>query len=78
MLDTATVVAIVFGTIFFFLAGLTAYLLYTCRRREQLNQEQQTLRQQTYQTALSGNVLSPAVRREYKSCTRLRHFFLLT
>jgi hypothetical protein len=50
MLDTPTVVAIVFGAIFFILAGLTAYMLYTCRRREQLSQEQQTLRQQTYQS----------------------------
>ena len=50
MLDTPTVVAIVFGTIFFVLAGLTAYTLYTCRRREQLHHEQQTLRQETYQS----------------------------
>ncbi len=51
MLDTPTVVAVVFGTIFVVMAALTAYFLYTCRRREQLNQEQeQDLRQQTYQS----------------------------
>ena len=51
MLDTPTVVAVVFGTIFVVLAALTAYMLYTCRRREQLTQDQeQNLRQQTYQS----------------------------
>ena len=53
MLDTPTVVAVVFGTIFVVMAGLTAYILYTCRRREQLNQDQeQHLRQETYQSKL--------------------------
>jgi len=56
MLDTPTVVAVVFGTIFVVMAALTAYFLYTCRRREQLNQEQeQDLRQQTYQS--KNNIL---------------------
>ena len=31
-----------------------------------------------FSAAMSGNVMSPAVRREYQNCTRLRHFFLST
>jgi hypothetical protein len=60
MLDTPTVVAVVFGTIFVVMAGLTAYILYTCRRREQLNQdEEQNLRQQTYQSRSSHEAGNP-------------------
>jgi len=48
-LDTPTLAAVIIGSILCVVSALTAYALYTCRKREQLRQEDLLMRQQTYE-----------------------------